>query len=721
MCFIQSIHCVLLGRVLQKGTMDSHKLTVDFGGRELKFETGRMAGLADAAVEVQYGDTVVLATAVMAKEPRESIDFFPLMVDYEERLYAAGKISGSRFIKREGRPSEQAVLTSRLIDRSLRPLFSKYERRDVQVMVTVLSVDQENDPDIISIIAASAALSASVAPFNGPIGAVRVGLIDDQFVLNPTTTQMLQSKLDLVVSATEHKVLMIEAGASEVPEAKMIEAIAFAKKSMATIFDIQHDLVKRVNPTNLESLAFSNKIHDDVHSFTSDNLEKLMQEADKATREAQLAAFEAQVLQNFEGSYKQSELKEAFQKIIDKQVRQQILDKGVRPDGRKAKDVRPLSIEVGLLPRTHGSALFTRGQTQALSIATLGAPGEEQIIDTMSEEGTKRFMHHYNFPPFSTGEVKPVRGASRREIGHGALAERALLPVIPSQNQFPYTIRLVSEILSSNGSSSMASTCGATLALMDAGVPIANPVAGIAMGLITDEKGRFCVLTDLQGLEDFAGDMDFKIAGTKNGITAIQLDVKIDGLTPEIIETTFAQAKVGRDFIMDAMLKVIAQPRAELSSYAPRITAIKIDPEKIGIVIGPGGKMINKIISECGGKEVLGIDIEEDGTVMVSSTDAEMAKKAISWIEGLTKEVKVGEKYTGTVVQILKDRMKGNEIGAIVQITPNQDGMVHISEIANERIEKVSDHLQVGQEVLVVVTDVDAERGRVSLSIKRSL
>lgn len=705
----------------RKGTMDSHQLSVDFGGRELKVETGRMAGLADAAVEVRYGDTVVLATAVMAKEARESIDFFPLMVDYEERLYAAGKISGSRFIKREGRPSEQAVLTSRLIDRSIRPLFSKYERRDVQVMVTVLSVDQENDPDVISIIAASAALAASVAPFNGPIGAARVGLIDDKFVLNPTTTEMAQSKLDLVVSATEHKVLMIEAGASEVAEAKMIEAITFAKASMASIFKIQHDLVKRINPTNLESVAFSAKIHEEMQQFTSSKLEELMQEADKATRETQLAEFEAQVLLNFEGAYKQSELKEAFQKLIDKHVRQMILDKGIRPDGRKAGDVRPLSVEVGLLPRTHGSALFTRGQTQALTIATLGAPGEEQIIETMSEESTKRFMHHYNFPPFSTGEVKPVRGASRREIGHGALAERALLPVIPTQDQFPYTIRLVSEILSSNGSSSMASTCGATLALMDAGVPITNPVAGIAMGLMTDEKGRFCVLTDLQGLEDFAGDMDFKIAGTKNGITAIQLDVKIDGLTPEIIETTLTQAKEGRDFIMETMLKTIAEPRAELSAYAPRITSIKIDPEKIGIVIGPGGKMINKIISECGGKEVVGIDIEEDGTVMVSSTDSEMSKKAISWIEGLTKEVKVGERYTGQVVQILKDRMKGNEIGAIVQITPNQDGMVHISEVANERIDKVSDHLEVGQDVNVIVTDVDAERGRVSLSIKRAL
>lgn len=695
-------------------------MSVDFGGKDLIFETGRMAGLADGAVTVRYGDTVVLATAVVAKEPRESVDFFPLMVDYEERLYAAGKISGSRFIKREGRPSEQAVLTARLIDRSLRPLFSKYERRDVQVIVTVLSVDQENDPDIISIIAASAALSISIAPFRGPIGAARVGLIEGALVLNPTSSQMTKSQLDLVVSATEQKVVMIEAGANEVPDAQMLEAISFAKAAMAPSFKIQHDLVQKLNPVNLAETVADDKIHQEVHGFVSKQLEELMVEADKAKREVQLAEFEAQVLQNFEGSYKQSELKEAFQNLIDKNVRTMILDKGIRPDGRKPGEVRELRVEVGLLPRTHGSALFTRGQTQALTIATLGAPGEEQIIETMSEEGTKRYMHHYNFPPFSTGEVKPVRGASRREIGHGALAERALLPVIPAQEQFPYTIRLVSEILSSNGSSSMASTCGSTLALMDAGVPIKEPVSGIAMGLVTDDKGRYSVLTDLQGIEDFAGDMDFKIAGTKNGITAIQLDVKIDGLTPEIIKDTVEQAKVGRMFIMEAMLKVIPAPRKELSEYAPRITAITIDPEKIGIVIGPGGKMINKIITECGGKEVLSIDIEEDGTVMVSSTDAEMAKKAITWIEGLTKEVKVGEKYSGEVIQILKDRMRGNEIGAIVQITPNQDGMVHISEIKNERIDKVSDYLKVGQTVDVVVTDVDHERGRVSLSIKRA-
>ncbi len=700
--------------------MELIQLHTEVGGKDLSFEVGKLAGLADAAVTVRYGDTVVLATAVMAKEAREGIDFFPLMVEYEERLYAAGKISGSRFIKREGRPSETAVLTARLIDRSLRPLFSKSERRDVQVIVTVLSIDQENDPDVISIVAASAALMASVAPFRGPIGAVRVAMIDDQFVINPTKTEMGKSNLDLVVSGNGKKAVMIEANANEVPEDVMLKAIAFAQESLQVTIDLQQELVDKINPVNLTETAEDQTIHTEVTNYVGDQLTALLQEADKAKREEQLTAFEAQVLQNFEGNYKQVDLKTTFGKLVEKNVRKAILDKGMRPDGRHPKEIRPLSIEVGLLPRTHGSALFTRGQTQALTIATLGAPGEEQVIETMDEEGTKRYMHHYNFPPFSTGEVKPVRGASRREIGHGALAERALLPVIPAQTDFPYTIRLVSEILSSNGSSSMASTCGSTLALMDAGVPIKAPVAGIAMGLMTDDTGRYSVLSDLQGLEDFAGDMDFKIAGTAKGITAIQLDVKIDGLTPEIIHDTLTQAKEGRDFIMDAMLKVIAEPRGELSAFAPRITAVQIDPEKIGIIIGPGGKMINKIITECGGKEVTSIDIEEDGTVMVSSTDPVMAKKAISWIEGLTKEVKVGEKYSGPVMQIIKDRMKGNEIGAIVQLTPNQDGMVHISEIVPERIEKVSDKLDIGQMVDVVVTEVDKERGRISLSIKRN-
>ncbi|MFA6082492.1 MAG: polyribonucleotide nucleotidyltransferase [Patescibacteria group bacterium] len=699
--------------------MDIKTIKTELGGKELSFEIGKFAGLADGSVTVRYGDTVVLATAVMAPEAKDGTDFFPLQVEYEERLYAAGKISGSRFIKREGRPSDQAILTSRLIDRSVRPMFSKYERRDVQVIVTVLSFDNENDPDVVSIVAASAALMASTVPFRGPIGAVRVGLVDDKFIINPTRSEREKSSLDLVVSGTSERVVMIEAGANQVPEETVIKAIAFAQENLKPTLEIQKKLVDIINPVNQTETGLDTTMHDKVADYVGGQLDEILTMADKEQRETSLAAFETQVLSNFDGDYKQVDLKVAFAKVVEKKLRAAILDKGIRPDGRHPKEIRPLFIEVGLLPRTHGSGLFTRGQTQALTIATLGAPGEEQIIETMDEESTKRFMHHYNFPPFSTGEVRPVRGASRREIGHGALAERALYPVIPDQQTFPYTIRLVSEVLSSNGSSSMASTCGSTLALMDAGVPILEPVSGIAMGLMTDEKGKYCVLSDLQGLEDFSGDMDFKIAGTKNGITAIQLDVKIAGLTPEIIHDTVMQAKEGRMFILGEMLKVIPEVRKDLSQFAPRITAIKIDPEKIGIVIGGGGKTINKIVTECGGKEITSIDIDDDGTIMVSSTDPEMSKKAISWIEGLTKEIKIGEKYTGEVTNIVKDRMRGNEIGAIVQITPNQDGMVHISEVAPERIEKVSDVLKVGQTVNVVVTDIDKERGRIGLSIKR--
>ncbi len=698
--------------------MASQTVRTIFAGKEIVLETGKMAGLADGAVTVKYGETVVLATAVMAKEAKEGTDFFPLMVDYEERLYAAGKISGSRFIKREGRPSDQAILTARLIDRSLRPLFAKHERRDVQVVVTVLSIDQENDPDIVSIIAASSALILAGIPFKGPVGAVRVGLIEGRLVFNPTKSQMAESVLDLVVSGTKNKALMIEAGANQVPEEDIYKAIIHGQDELQTIIKLQNELHDLVSPIQLESAISSDSLHKEVAGFLGKQLEEIAYLSDEAERETRLTAFESQVLQNFEGNYKQIDLKAAFQKVVEKEIRQAILKKHIRPDGRKVDEVRPLSIEVGLLPRTHGSALFTRGQTQALTIATLGAPGKEQVIDTMDEESTKRFMHHYNFPPFSTGEIKASRGISRREVGHGALAERALLPVIPDQEKFPYTIRLVSEILSSNGSSSMASTCGSTLALMDAGVPIQEPVSGVAMGLITDGED-FQVLTDLQGLEDFAGDMDFKIAGTKNGITAIQLDVKIDGLTPEIIQQTLTQAKVARDFILQTMLKTIASPRETLSPHAPRITTIKIDPDKIGTLIGSGGKTINKIISECGGKEVVNIDIDDDGTVTVASADSEISKKAINYVEGLTKEVKVGDRYQGQVIQIVKDRVRGNEVGAIVQILPNQDGMVHISELSDRRIEKVSDILKIGDVANVVVTDVDKEKGRISLSMKR--
>ncbi len=715
--------------------MEATRYETKIGDETLAIETGKLAQLASGSVTVRYGDTVVLATAVYSKVPREGMDYFPLMVDYEERLYASGKISGSRFIKREGRPSDQAILTSRLIDRPLRPLFPKHLRNDLQVIVTVLSYDPERDPDVISIIAASCAVMLSGAPFKGPVAAVRVGLVPlDQLasgtedvheghglVINPTATQMEQSLLDLVVAGTEKKINMIEAGASEVPEEIVLKALKFGHDGMQAGNKIQHDLVSHLDRSEIPTVEDS-PVYDEIRKFLGDKIVDAIQQEDKQRREAMMAEFEQQVLENFEGTFKQVDLKSALGQLIEKQVRQAILTTGQRPDGRKTDEIRPLSSEVGLIPRAHGSGLFTRGQTQVLTVATLGSPGREQVIETMEEETTKRYMHHYNFPPFSTGEAKPLRGSSRREIGHGALAERALEPVIPDKEKFPYTIRLVSEVLSSNGSSSMASTCGSTLALMDAGVPIKSPVSGIAMGLMTDEtegeSGNYKVLTDLQGLEDFAGDMDFKIAGTSKGITAIQLDVKVTGLTEQIIQDTVMQAKEGRMKIMEHMLSVIPQTKQELSPLAPRILSLKIDPKKIGELIGPGGKTINGIIDEFGGKSVTNIDIEEDGTVLVSSTNAELGKKALDTIQAMMREIEVGEMITGTVVQIMKDRMTGKEIGAIVQLTPKMDGMIHISQLANERVEHVEDVVKVGDKVTVKVKEVDRERGRISLSLK---
>ncbi len=702
--------------------MELEKVSVELGGKELELSTGKMASLAQGSVVAKYGETVVLATACIAKEPKEGTDFFPLQVEYEERLYAAGKISGSRFIKRENRPPESAILAARMVDRPIRPLFPKNYRNDVQVIVTILSVDLENDPDVISIVASSAALMLAKAPFKGPVGALRIGLDDSgDFIVNPTHAQREKGRLDLVVAGTKERVVMIEASASEVPEETVIKAIAFAHTELQKVIKLQEDFVKEIPQEELT--ATTEDVFEELKRYGGDKIKEFLKEKDKAVREENLARFEAEILQSFEGNYKQIDIKAAYAKLIEKQVRELILYENIRPDGRKMDEIRPISIDIALLPRTHGSALFTRGQTQALTIATLGAPGEEQIIETMEEEGTKRFMHHYNFPPFSTGEIKPVRGASRREIGHGALAERALLPVIPSQDDFPYTIRLVSEILSSNGSSSMAATCGSTLALMDAGVPIKAPVAGIAMGLVTDAKNEtknYKILTDLQGIEDFGGDMDFKITGTREGITAIQMDTKISGLTMEMIENTFSQAKTARFKILDLMESVIPKPREELSPHAPRITTLKIDQEKIGLIIGPGGKTIKKIIDAAGGKETTSIDIEDDGTVMISSINPDSAKVAINMIEGMTKEVKIGEIYNGPVTQIIKDRMSGKEIGAIVQILPNQEGMVHISELSNERVPNVSSVIQVGDQVKVKVLDIDKERGRIALSTKRA-
>jgi polyribonucleotide nucleotidyltransferase len=687
------------------------------GTKDLIISTGKLAQLASGSVTVQYGDTVVLATAVVATEPRDDIDYFPLLVDYEERLYAAGKISGSRFIKREGRPSEQAVLTCRLIDRPIRPLFPKSFKNDIQVVITVLSYDLENDPGVISIIAASAALSMSNAPFEGPVAAVRVGRIDDRFVVNPTITELEKSSLDLVVAGTKDKVMMLEAGANEVSEKIIIDAIKFAQKELIPALDIQKDLISDAKQTVEE--AEDSPILKDVKEYLGKKLKDVVYEADKDKREEQISAFEKEVLQNFEGNYKQIELKSVFSGILEKEVREAIIEKEMRPDGRKLDEIRPISTEVGLLPRIHGSGLFTRGQTQVMSIITLGPPSEEQVIETMEEEGTKRYMHHYNFPPFSTGEVRPMRSVSRREIGHGALAERALLPVIPSREDFPYTIRVVSEVLASNGSSSMASTCGSTLALMDAGVPIKEPVAGIAMGLMTSPDGKkYKILTDIAGIEDFAGDMDFKVTATKNGVTAVQLDTKLKGLDLDVLDEAMKASRVANDKILKMINDTISEPRKELSPFAPRIETVKIPVDKIGEIIGPGGKTIRKLIEDCGGKEIITIDLDDDGTVTVASTDAKASQKALLWIKGSTEEAELGKIYEGPVTSIVKDRIRGTEIGAIVQILPNQDGMVHISQIADERVNKIEDVLKIGQIVKVKVMEIDKERGRISLSIK---
>jgi polyribonucleotide nucleotidyltransferase len=700
--------------------MKTLKMQIPFGDEHLFLESGKLATLSNGSITLRYGDTVILVTAVVSKEPREGVDFFPLTVDYEERLYAAGKISGSRFVKREGRPTDAAILTARLVDRSIRPLFPKEFRRDIQVIITVLSYDGEHDPAIAAIVGASSALMQTNAPFKGPIAASRVGYIDGQFVLNPTVSQMENSTLDLVVSGSKEKVLMLEAGANQLDDKLIEEAIEFGKQGYIQAIESQTSLAEGVDKITVEKTE-DDPIVKEIKNLLDHKLTEAIRQTDKQIREDLISALESELIEKLSENYEEAQIKKTLNKLIEKEVRRAILEESVRPDGRAITQIRPISSEVSLLPRVHGSGLFTRGQTQVLTIATLGAPGEEQIIETMEEEGTKRYMHHYNFPPFSTGEVRPMRGVSRREIGHGALAERALIPVLPTREDFPYTIRLVSEVLSSNGSSSMAATCGSTLALMDAGVPITSPVAGIAIGLMTGEvngKEIYKILTDIQGIEDFAGDMDFKITGTKNGVTAIQLDVKNDGLTKQMVAESLAAAKQARLQILENILQTISAPRAELSQYAPRIYTITINPDKIGELIGPGGKVINKIIADAGGKELVSIDIEDDGTVMVSSTKPEAAQIALSMINGITREVQIGEIFTGPVTQIIKDRNTGKEIGAIVQILPNQEGMVHISQISEQRIANVSDALKVGDIIPVKVMEIDKERGRMSLSHK---
>ncbi len=681
--------------------------TTEFCGRELTIETGKMAFLADGAVTVRYGDTLVLGTAVVSNYPRDGIDFFPLMIDYEERMYATGKISGSRFIKREGRASEHATLSSRLIDRPIRPLFPKGYRHDVQGVATVLSADLVYAPDIIGMIAVSTALMLSGAPFEGPVAGVRIGLVEGELVAYPTTEQMAISTLDLTVAGTRDAIMMVEAGAMEVDEATMISAIELAHKSIQSVIKLQEEVVTALGAKEKPYELFKTDmdLYEAIKTFLAEKLGPAVRHQDQYLRHDAVRNLEKETLEQFENDYERAEIEVAFAQVIDYEIRRAILEDGERPDGRKTTEIRPISSQVGLLPRAHGSALFTRGTTQVLNVTTLGSTSYAQLVDTMEEDTTKRYMHHYNFPGYSTGEVRPMRSPGRREIGHGALAERALLPVIPAVEDFPYTIRTVSEAVASNGSTSMASVCGSTLSLMDAGVPIIKPVSGIAMGLITDGD-NFIVLSDIQGAEDYAGDMDFKVAGTADGITALQMDIKVKGITPAIMTEALAQAKTGRAHILTKMLEVLPEPRPELAPHAPRITKLMINPEKIREVIGKGGETINRIIAETG----VEIDIEDSGLVMIASSDAEAAERAVKIIQGLVVEPEVGQIYTGTVVKLM-------EFGAFVNVMPGRDGLVHVSQIADHRVEKVSDELEVGDKVKVKLMEVDAQ-GRLNLSIK---
>jgi polyribonucleotide nucleotidyltransferase len=685
---------------------------LQIGGRTLTLETGRMAGQASGAVLVRMGETVLLVTATMAESPREGIDFFPLTCDYEEKLYAAGKIPGG-FIRREGRPSETAVLNSRLIDRPVRPLFPKDFRNDVQVIATVLSVDQDADPATMAIVGASTALTISKIPFLGPIGAVRMGLIDGELVINPSVSRMEESQLDLVVTGTREAVIMVEAGAKEVPEDTVIEAMRRAHAEIVRLCDLQEAFAREVGTPKVQvtPAVVEAEVEQAVDQYLAERLDAALFNPSKSLRESALDDLKKETLAELTPRFaeKLTQLAKAFDARVKQRVRQKILDDGLRPDGRQTTEIRPISCEVGLLPRTHGSALFTRGQTQVLSIVTLGSIGDKQKLDGLGLEESKRFMHHYNFPPFSVGEVRPLRSPGRREIGHGALAERALTAVIPSEVDFPYTIRLVSETLSSNGSTSMASTCGASLALMDAGVPTKSQVAGIAMGLITGEGGRSAILSDIQGVEDALGDMDFKVAGTAAGITALQMDMKVKGISIELIGRALQQAREGRMFIMDKMNATLSSPRTTMSEYAPRMVTIQIHPDKIREVIGPGGKTIRKIIEETG----VSIDVEDDGRVIIGSVNGEASEKAIQMIRDLTGEVEVGKNYKGKVVRIMP-------FGAFVQIMPNTDGLVHISQLAETRVERVEDAVNVGDEIEVKVTEVDSQ-GRINLSRKAVL
>lgn len=680
-------------------------------GRPLSVEIGHVAKQADGAALVRYGDTVVLVTACCSDTPREGIDFFPLTVDYEERLYAVGKIPGG-FIKREGRPSEKAILSARLIDRPIRPLFPKGFRNDVQVIALVLSVDQDNSPQIAALLGASVALCISDIPFDGPIAGVVVGLVGDEFVLNPTIAQQEASRLHLTLAGKKDAVMMVEAGADEVDEETMLRAIAFGHEAIKELVAFEEEIVRKVGKEKRQVVLYQvdPEVEAKVRAYAEPELKKALSEPEKLQREEALDKVEEDAVLKFLEEYpdKEKDIREVVHQLTKELVRKMILEDGVRPDGRALDEIRPITVEVGVLPRVHGSGLFTRGQTQVLTTLTLGAVGDEQILDGLGVEESKRFMHHYNFPPFSTGETRPMRGPGRREIGHGALAERALEPMIPDESVFPYTIRLVSEVLESNGSTSMASVCGSTLALMDGGVPIKAPVAGVAMGLIKDED-KFAVLTDIQGLEDAMGDMDFKVAGTKKGINALQMDIKVHGITLDILRVALEQARRGRLFILDKMLAVIDKPRPKLSPYAPRMITMEIDPDKIRDVIGPGGKTIRKIIEETG----VQIDIEDDGRVFITAADEEAARRAEEKIKLLTRDVEVGGIYVGRVTRLVN-------FGAFVEILPGKEGLVHISQLARERVARVEDVVHVGDEIVVKVTEIDRQ-GRINLSRKEAL
>ncbi len=680
-------------------------------GRELKVTIGKIAELANGSCIVQYGDTVIMANVAASKEPREGIDFFPLSVDFEEKLYSVGKIPGG-FIKREGRPGEKAILTSRLIDRPLRPLFPKGYRNDVSVTVTVLSVDQDCSPEIAGMIGSSIALSISDIPFEGPTGSVNIGLIDGKFIVNPNSNEREITSLDLTVSGTKEAIMMVEAGANEVKEEVMLDAILFAHEEIKKLCDFINEITAKAGKEKSEYTNFvcDEEIEKEIREYAAPIINEAIIEEDKLKRQENIDNFNAKAKEIFMEKHPDNEadIDNALYSIVKEKVRENILERGIRPDNRGIDEIRKISCEVGILPRTHGSGLFTRGQTQVLTVSTLGVSSDEQTLDGISEETSKRYMHHYNFPSYSVGETRPSRGPGRREIGHGALAERALEPVLPSEEDFPYTIRLVSEVLSSNGSTSQASVCGSTLSLMDAGVPIKAPVAGVAMGLMK-EGNNVVVLTDIQGMEDFLGDMDFKVAGTKDGITAIQMDIKVHGIDKEVLTNALQKAYKGRMFILDKMLECIDKPREEVSKYAPKIITMNIDPDKIRDVIGSGGKIINKIIEETGVK----IDIEDDGSVSIAAENVESAYKAKKIIEGIVKEIEVDEIILGKVVRI-------ESYGAFVELSDNKDGLLHISQIDNKRVAKVEDVLKIGDEVLVKVIGID-EKGKIKLSRKAAM